>query len=289
MRWWFTYWSRHGVPGPNFMEYDLFYNIHHDYILNAVQKYGRIYGTYIGTSRSLVVNEPDLLRDIMVRDFHVFPDHRHFDPGSTKVSKLMYFMPGDDDWKRVRSIVSAAFTLGKVRAMMAHIDHICDTFVDNLDAHRRKEIALQLDLGEPVNMRLYFGAFLMDVISACAYGINPESINNLDHPIVTNAKRILSVDGFRMLFLVLAPWLAKLLKLQLFDTNSIDYFDELTKQIFKERKAISEHPAKRRIDFIQLMIDSENTDKDLDYNTHSDGEQDVESTDAPTKGLRVVR
>ncbi|CAG2178179.1 unnamed protein product [Oppiella nova] len=31
------------------------------------------------------------------------------------------------------------------------------------------------------------------------------------------------------------------------------------------------------------MIDSENTDKDLDYNTHSDGGPDAESTDAPTK------
>jgi hypothetical protein len=28
----------------------------------------------------------------------------------------------------------------------------------------------------------------MDVISACAYGIDIDSINNPDHPIVSNAK-----------------------------------------------------------------------------------------------------
>ncbi|CAG2177865.1 unnamed protein product [Oppiella nova] len=122
------------------MEYELLYTIHHDYTVKAVQKYGRVYGAYTVTGRMLVVNEPDLLRDILVRDFHVFADHRHIGPGSEKVSKHIYFMLGDDDWRRVRSIVSAAFTSGKVRAMMAHVDHICNTFVDNLDAYQRKGI-----------------------------------------------------------------------------------------------------------------------------------------------------
>ncbi|CAG2177864.1 unnamed protein product, partial [Oppiella nova] len=145
----------------------------------------------------------------------------------------------------------------------------------------------------------------MDAISACAYGINPGSINNLDHPIVTHAKRMLSeVGGFRILLLLLAPWLAKLLKVELFDTNSVDYFDELTKQILKERKAMRKHLgvqckcvsvfishhihyhifiAKRRTDFIQLMIDSEKSDNDLGYNNNIDGEPDPESTDTATK------
>ncbi|CAG2180845.1 unnamed protein product, partial [Oppiella nova] len=170
----------------------------------------------------------------MVKDFNVFPDHKHLHPGSSKIDKSLFFMPGDDDWKRVRSILSPVFTSGKLRAMMAHISDISDSFVNNLDDYEKK--------GEVVDMRKYIGAFAMDVISACAYGINTESIKNTSHPIVTNAKKILGVDaGISLLLSVLAPGLAKLLRLEPFDINAANYFDELTNQIVKERKIINKY------------------------------------------------
>ena len=91
-------------------------------------------------------------------------------------------------------------------------------------------------------MRKYIGPFAMDVISACAYGINTESIKNPSHPIVTNAKKILGVDaGISLLLSALAPGLAKRLKLEPFDINAVNYFDELTNQILKERKVINKY------------------------------------------------
>ncbi|CAG2167622.1 unnamed protein product [Oppiella nova] len=280
----FTYWSRKGVPGPNFVEYDGFFTIHHEYTLKAIQKYGRVYGSYSLVGKALVVCDPNLLRDIMVKDFNVFPDHKHFHTGSSKLDKSLFFMPGDDDWKRVRSILSPVFTSGKLRAMMAHISDISDSFVNNLGDYETK--------GEVVDMRKYIGAFAMDVISACAYGINTESVKNTSHPIVTNAKKILGVDaGIGILLSILAPGLAKLLKLEPFDINAINYFDELTNQILKERKVINKYKVtdkckmtetKRRTDFIQLMIDSEKSAKDLGYDSNSDVEPD-EPTDPLSK------
>ncbi|CAG2165362.1 unnamed protein product [Oppiella nova] len=258
MRWWFTYWSRHGVPGPNFMEYELFYSIHHHYILKAVQKYGRIYGTYLGTGRSLVVNEPDLIRDIMVKDFRVFADHKHIHNGSTKIAKDLYLMHGNDDWKRVRSAVTPAFTSSKMRAMMDSIGDIFDTFCDNLRKFQTK--------GETIDIREYMGALTMDVICRCAYGINPESIHNPNHPIVTNAKKILTVDAsMNMVTSVLAPGLAKMLNLELFDKNALTYFDKLTNQILTQRKTINNIADKY----------SEMADNDIGYHSLSDGERDV--------------
>ncbi len=86
-------------------------------------------------------------------------------------------------------------------------------------------------------MRKYIGAFAMDVISACAYGIKVDSINNPNHPIVLNAQKILNVDASLSAFLsAFAAPIAKFFKLELFDINATNYFDVLTNKLVEERK-----------------------------------------------------
>ena len=132
MRHRFTYWARHGVPGPNFIEIGQTFMTPYDYTEWAIKKWGRVYGSYDFVGKLITVNEPDLIRDIMVKDFDVFPDHKHQNIGSSKLSLSLTFLPGDDQWKRIRSILSPAFTSGKLKAMMAHISDISDKFVNNL-------------------------------------------------------------------------------------------------------------------------------------------------------------
>jgi cytochrome P450 len=98
-----------------------------------VRKYGRIYGSYDFMRKIIVVNEPDLIRDIMVKDFDIFPHHKLVHFGSTKINLNLFFLPGNEDWKRIRSIISPSFTSGKLRSMMANISDISEKFVSNLD------------------------------------------------------------------------------------------------------------------------------------------------------------
>ena len=122
-----------GVPGPNLFQYKSLIQVHHDFTLDQVKQYGKLYGSYtMAAQKLIVVCEPDLLRDILVKDSHLFTDRRHFHLGSSKITKSLFFVPGDDDWKRQRHILSPVFTSRKLRAMMAHISDISDKFVHNL-------------------------------------------------------------------------------------------------------------------------------------------------------------
>jgi cytochrome P450 family 3 subfamily A len=90
-------------------------------------------------------------------------------------------------------------------------------------------------------MRQYVGAFAMDVISACAYGINTDSVKDPNDPIVVNVKKILNVDVNISLFLsVSAPPIARFLKLEPFDIKATNYFDALTNKIIEERKKFNQ-------------------------------------------------
>ena len=85
-------------------------------------------------------------------------------------------------------------------------------------------------------MKKFTNGFTMDVIASCAYGIDVDSINNPDHRIVINAKKILNVDtSISMVISFMLPTLAKYLGLEPFDIQALKYFDDLTSKIIKER------------------------------------------------------
>ena len=72
---------------------------------------------FIGNRPVLVVADPDLIKTILVKDFHLFADRR---PKSSIqhpiTSKNLVELTGDD-WKRVRSISNPTFTSGKMKRM----------------------------------------------------------------------------------------------------------------------------------------------------------------------------
>ena len=100
--------------------------------------YGRVYGGYAITGKYLIVNEPDLIKEIFVKSFNVFPQHKLINISqSPKLDNMLFFMPGNDNWKRVRSIITPAFTSGKLKAMMSQISDITDNFVTHLEAFEK--------------------------------------------------------------------------------------------------------------------------------------------------------
>ena len=128
----YTYWSRFGVKGPSLLEGFKFFRIPIDQLhRNRREKYGSIYGNYDMFSRSLVITDPELIKEVLIKEFHKFPDHRRVYSGE-KVKLNLFNLPGDDQWKRIRSIITPAFSSGKLKAMMGSLDELSDKFVQTL-------------------------------------------------------------------------------------------------------------------------------------------------------------
>lgn len=77
----YRFWSKQGIKGP--VPWPLFGNslgsmfgspldrMTHDW-----NKYGPVHGLFRGIVPHLIVGNPDMLKDILVRDWHVFADRR---------------------------------------------------------------------------------------------------------------------------------------------------------------------------------------------------------------------
>ncbi|CAG2107319.1 unnamed protein product [Medioppia subpectinata] len=233
---------------------------------------------YTISGKTIMINDPELLRDILVKDFNSFPDHiNNFHFGSSPLSKMLFFMPGDQRWKRARNIITPGFTSGKLRAMMTHITDNVDRFVDRLTQYEQT--------GKVIDMRKYMGAYTMDNMGACAFGIELNSLENPDHPVLTNVKKLLDPPlTVAVMISAFFCGLARLLGSEPFDLRAAQYFTDLTKSIIDERKHHNKYlqndKYQKRTDFIQLMLDAEKSDEDLGYDTS--GAVDDEVPDSET-------
>ena len=128
----YTYWSRFGVKGPSLLEGFKSLRIPVDQNLrNRRENYGSIYGNYDVFSRHLVITDPELIKEVLIKEFHKFPEHRRLYFGD-KIMLNLFSLPGDDQWKRIRSIITPAFSSGKLKAMMGSLDELSDKFVQTL-------------------------------------------------------------------------------------------------------------------------------------------------------------
>lgn len=126
--------------------------------LDWVKNHGKVFGTYEGLKPVLYVADPDLCRQIMSKDFHVFTNRR--DLGKFKFDET--FMNAisiikDEQWKRVRSIMSPTFSTGKMRRMRPLVDECIQTMIGNFDGVVKSDDPV-------VDVKRMFGAFSMEVV-----------------------------------------------------------------------------------------------------------------------------
>ncbi|CAG2102956.1 unnamed protein product [Medioppia subpectinata] len=82
--------------------------------------YGTVYGIYSGNRPVLIVAEPELIKQICVKDFNVFTDRNTNTRRHPILSRHLVAESGDD-WKRIRSIVTPTFSSGKMKKMLSAI------------------------------------------------------------------------------------------------------------------------------------------------------------------------
>ncbi|KAF8797081.1 Cytochrome P450 3A31 like protein [Argiope bruennichi] len=136
----YDFWKKRNVP---FVRPTPFVGSAIDYVIKSIQEtelqryqqFGRIYGHFEGIQPLLSVADPTLLKNILVKDFHVFPSARLMTISDELVSKMLGNAKGED-WKRIRSIISPTFSSGKIKKVM---DIMKDCSLNSLRHKRETE------------------------------------------------------------------------------------------------------------------------------------------------------
>ena len=119
------------LPGPKPWPwvgnlFDVFkYDGIHKMLLEYFYKYGRVYKICIGRTPAIVVCDPEIVKQIMVKEFSKFPNRPPFvKPNPPFDSGL--FIARDEPWKRIRTTLTPTFTAAKLKQIVPLIENASD-------------------------------------------------------------------------------------------------------------------------------------------------------------------
>ncbi|XP_072169147.1 cytochrome P450 3A14-like [Diadema setosum] len=274
--WSHTYWWRKGViyePAlPILGNTVLFMGLRKTLdILRA--KHGRVYGIFSFTIPMLVVGELDLLRHILVKNF----DNFHNRPMLTRNNEeLKHGIAAlrDERWREVRNVLTPTFSASKMKLMSSLVNETADKMVLNIGNKQKKNGFIEC--------QDIFGAFVMDTIGSCAFGLNIDSQANPDDPFVAHAKRAFKLDFQTFLSRIqgLFPNLGKLLNYfgigLLIPDDVVKFFREVTVKTVALRQSSAYRDKVKRVDFLQLIVDATNqTTSEPPVGGENDDEEDL--------------
>jgi len=287
----FDRFEKIGVPGPKptfpFGTYsDAFMMKKHKHIktLELYRQYSnqKVIGTFMFGKPMFMLTDPELIKQIFVKDFHNFVDRidpattaKFFGPSqSDKIWAKQLTNLSGDKWKDVRVTFSPIFTSGKLKIMMRLVKQISDSLVD--------DIAVDAKSGQDFELKEKCGKFSMDAIASCAFGVDPESFKNNDSIFVKNAARLFTTKALDILMLILAliPGFAILnsfLKISFTPEREIKFFENIINQTIENRKKTKE----RRNDMVDMMLDAIRKDKsnteETEHNNHEEEQFEKDS------------
>ncbi|XP_077552703.1 cytochrome P450 3A24-like isoform X1 [Haemaphysalis longicornis] len=167
----FSLFERLGIPGPtpSFILGNI-YEIKKKGAARAfsdwIEQYGNIVGFFNGAAPFLLVKDVELLKKVLIEDFHVFQDRGSVLsvlPAPVHPDALLFTAPGSR-FKSLRRTVGPAFTASKLSQAYRVFQTSSDTMADS--------IAKISSSGRPVNVMLMMRRYALEATMKAGFGID---------------------------------------------------------------------------------------------------------------------
>ncbi|EAT33128.1 AAEL014613-PA [Aedes aegypti] len=221
----------------------------------AYDKYSgvKVFGMFDLMTPTYVIRDPELIKQVGVKDFDHFVDHEQvfgnssYDHPNLLTGKTLFSLTGSR-WKTMRATLSPAFTGSKMRYMFELIVECIERAVKYYEEETKKKGA------QVYEMKDVFSRFANDVIATCAFGLQVESSRDRDNEFFVNGSKMVDFGKpsfiLRLMGHQLVPWLMAFFGWDVIDGQQNTYFKRLIMDAIKER----EHRGIVRPDMINLLI-----------------------------------
>ncbi|XP_050528355.1 probable cytochrome P450 6a13 [Daktulosphaira vitifoliae] len=254
----FSYWHKKNVPHfrpvplfGNFIEFALGLKmtveiLEKNYRHPSDKKY---VGIYQMMTPVLLIRDPELINNILVKDFSHFTDRgMPLGIGEPLFNHLL-FMKGQQ-WKIMRAKISPIFTSRLLKNMYEQIGKCSSKLLDKIENNLKND--------DVIEVRNMMGNYSTDVIGTCAFGLELNSITDDDSPFRKAGKEMLTPTLSTMtsqLVQLIYPPLKKILNVKDMPENAGKFFTSAFNDTLKYRKENSI----LRNDLVQCLIEA-NTD-----------------------------
>lgn len=247
-----NYWKRHNAHSINTPIFNLNRaNLCNDEDYKYFKKIGeKVYGIYINLTPLLILIDPNVIKNVMVKDFHAFSGRgTQYDPKEDPLSHHLLFMQGKV-WKNMRVKLTPVFSSGKIKSMFDVVLRCSNILIDRIDKNLN-----DIDIKECLS------SFGIDVIGSCAFGMEINSLYEEDSQFRYYGKQawnhLISTVN-RRTFINTYPRIAKFFGINMYNDEIWQFFYNFAKKSIEYR----EKNNYRRSDFLQILIDMKNSTKE---------------------------
>ncbi|XP_070768650.1 cytochrome P450 3A30-like [Enoplosus armatus] len=240
-----------GIPGPKPLMYWGTIARHNKvYYIDdreCAQKYGRVWGMYEFRKPMLAVMDPDMLKTILVKEcFTHFTNRRNLRLYGDLYDAVSF--TEDDQWRRIRNVLSPFFTSGRIKEMFHIMKHHSRKLTASLQSKEDNEV---------IKIKDFFGPYSMDVMASCLFSVDVDTISNPSSPLITHATNLFNFSPLLFIFQAVFPVFLPLLELlgvSLLSKDASAFFKTVTEKITAERNGSSQQISG---DMLQHMINSQ--------------------------------
>ena len=268
----FNYWKSRNVPGP---EPTVFFGNMKESALRRKNKgvemqeiydmypNEKVVGIYRMTTPCLLIRDLEILKHIFVKDFEIFTD-RGVEFSKQGLGQNLFHADGET-WAALRNRFTPIFTSGKLKNMYYLMHQGADQFVDlvSKECESKKEFEIHSLLQ----------TYTLSTISACAFGINYDSLKDKMDALKL-VDKFISEPSYANELDMMYPGLLASLNLSIIPSPIQKFFKNLVDNIIAQRNGKSSG----RHDFMDLILELREMGE-VNFSKHGKNVANVEITD----------
>ncbi|KAL4228065.1 Cytochrome P450 3A4 [Mactra antiquata] len=209
----------------------------------SIKQFGKIHGTYLGNVPTLVVSEPNMIKEIFVKQFCNFPNRMK----ALYISKWWengIVIASGEHWHYLRSLISPALSTSNLKQTEAMITKcLCsgNNYLLNL---------VDDNSSVDIDIKNVFSALTMDIICATAFGVEMHSLEDINSDFTKHAKIVstLNIESnpVNAIPLIIPPArkVFELLDIDYVNKTSLDFIKNVVSAMIATRKQQSENKFK---------------------------------------------
>ncbi|OAD60788.1 Cytochrome P450 6k1 [Eufriesea mexicana] len=258
----FTYWQRRGVrtlPSHWFfgnMKDIIKFQKSPAFVIGDLHQKGSedddVLGIYIFHKPFLLLRSPELIKQILIKDFNYFPD-RYFTAQSFKdqIGSSNLFTIHNPEWKYLRTKLTPVFSTGKVKKAFNFINETAEAMNKYLE-----EQFLNGTKTKTIVIKDIATKYTTDIISSIAFGVQVNSFDPAQVQFFEKAEKVSEVTpwrAFQFFLMFFFPRLALYVGGQMLGTST-NYF----RKVFWDSMDSREMSNVKRGDLIDSLLDLKN-------------------------------
>ena len=209
----------------------------------------RYIGLYSFTKPTLLLRDPQLIKNVMVKDFAQFYSRGFQTDEDLEPMQGHLIALSGPKWRNLRVKLTPTFTSGKMKMMFPTMMETGQELREYLRTAGAKR--------EVVEMKDVLARYSTDVIASCAFGISCNCLKNPNAEFRVWGKRLFDLpfkDRVLEILNFLIPSFSKIFKISIFPADVSKFFRDMVRDTVEYRETNNIH----RNDFMQLMIQLKN-------------------------------